>query len=211
LTEPPFCERPDAELRALSDERLIEYIRSAHVAERAAAQKRALGILVFGHWDRIRYRVLLKIPEADVEDVTGAVVTSAMTTVFRGESVGEFRALLNRIVSRRIADFHRSREGNPRIDPLPGGGEEAGSAEEPAVEPETGAVEVGMVTDDLLEELNAAHRRVVELHVIESRPAAEAARAVADMTEANVHQIASRFRRSLREALYEGDTEGMSP
>ena len=52
------------------------------------------------------------------------------------------------------------------------------------------------------------HQKVVDLVVFQGWSAAEAVRAVPGMTEANVHQIVSRFRRALRGELEGGgDTE----
>jgi DNA-directed RNA polymerase specialized sigma24 family protein len=55
--------------------------------------------------------------------------------------------------------------------------------------------------------LRPDHQHVVDLVVFEDQSAAEAARALDGMTEANVHQIVSRFRRALRSELEaHGDT-----
>jgi DNA-directed RNA polymerase specialized sigma24 family protein len=56
--------------------------------------------------------------------------------------------------------------------------------------------------------LQPHHRAVIDLVVFEGRSAAEAASAVDAMTEANVHQIVSRFRRALRGELQVGGDTG---
>ena len=51
------------------------------------------------------------------------------------------------------------------------------------------------------------HRRVIDLYVLGPHSAAEAAELVGGgMTEANVHQIASRFQRRFKELLDGGNT-----
>ncbi len=122
---------------------------------------------------------------------------------FRWGSVGEFRAWLHTIVDRQIADFWKARERTPKEEPLPDEHDESpwGVGVSPD---ETGAVDMQAVIDDALAELSPVHRQVVELHVFEERPARQAAEAVGDgMTEDNVHQIASRFRKRLRALLEE--------
>jgi len=59
--------------------------------------------------------------------------------------------------------------------------------------------------DAALAELSDDHRRVVEAYVLRGGPARDAADEVGGMSEANVHQIGSRFRRRLRELLEGGD------
>lgn len=206
MSPEPFRERSDGQLQALSDEQLIAYIRAAHRAGRPAAGKRGLAILVFGHWDRIRFRVARKVEPKHVEDVTSAVIESALGATFHGESVGEVHSFMNRITARRIADHTRGKRvtwqlPDPDDDEAPFG---PGLSEDA----EVGAVEARMVVEQVLDELGEDHRRVVELYCIQGHTAAEVAGLVDGMTEANVHQIASRFRARLREALDDGDTSG---
>ena len=48
------------------------------------------------------------------------VMLAAIKSAFDGTSIGEFVVWLNRIVARRgIADFHRDREDDPKVGPLP--------------------------------------------------------------------------------------------
>ena len=58
-----------------------------------------------------------------------------------------------------------------------------------------------------LGELPEAHLEVVQLYVLGPHSATETATVAGDdMTEANVHQISSRFQKRVRELLDEGDT-----
>ena len=56
---------------------------------------------------------------------------------------------------------------------------------------------------------NDDHRRVIDLYVLGPLSATDAATTVGDgMSEANVHQIGSRFQKRFRELFDEGDTAG---
>lgn len=161
--------------------------------------------MVFGHWDRVRFRVARKVPPKEVEDVTAAVIESALGASFQGGTIGELHAFMNRITARRIADHFKGK----RIDPMAlpdSDDDEAPFGRDPAEEAEAGAVEARMVVEHALGELSSEHRRVVELYCLQGYSAAEVCGRVQDMTEANVHQIASRFRKRLREDLDDGDT-----
>ena len=212
MANPNFRERPDRELERLSDEELIEYIVGARDAGRLDACNRAGAILVHGYWDIAVARCRLKVPPADAEDVAGQAVVSAITTfAFAGGSIGEFRGWLHTIVDRRIADYHRARERKSPPEALPetGGDEDAVWGVEPWEEGEAGAIDVQSVVDQAFAELSETHQRVVELYGFEDLSAVDAAAQIPDMTEANVHQIYTRFRARLRELLAEageGDT-----
>ena len=93
------------------------------------------------------------------------------------------------ITQRRIADFHRRRAATTvPIDDLT------------VIAPADDEVELNDLIERLLARLNAEHRRVVELVVLQGRGAAE----IDGVSVANVHQITSRFRRALREELDTG-------
>ena len=204
-----FRERPEHELARLSDEELIEYIVTAREAGRLDACRTAGAILVHGYWEIVLARVRLKVPALDAEDVAGQAVVSAIASfAFRGASVGEFRGWLHTIVDRRIADYHRAREKRPAVGPLPEPGDDEGGVwgPEPWIVDETGAVDVKSAIDQAFAELNETHQRVVELYGFQDLSAADTAAQIPDMTEANVHQIYTRFRARLRELLGEGDT-----
>jgi DNA-directed RNA polymerase specialized sigma24 family protein len=168
--------------------------------------------------------VALKIPRQDVEEVASQVLESAIAGAirapFEGAEVGQFRAWLHRICVFRIADYHRSREGKPGVDPLPGsGGEDEGPhGPEPSVPDATGELFAGAVVETALEELNPTHRRAVEIAGssglgFEGVPAREAAEMINDqlqlsgndsLTDVNVHKVLSRFRARCRQLYEEG-------
>lgn len=204
-----FRPRNDDELSRLDDEALLEYIAAARAQGTPEHTQRALAIIVFRYHGDIVRRVKIKVPPADVEDVAQEAVVSAIRSRLDGKSVGEFRTWLNRIVSRRIADYHRK----PAVETtqLP---EEHADDDEiwgqlAGVGGETGAVEVRELIEIALAELSDQHRRVVELFVFEDLTAKDTAEQVNDelpdeeteMKVDNVSQIAKRFRERLRELL----------
>jgi DNA-directed RNA polymerase specialized sigma24 family protein len=206
-----FRSLSEPELDALDSDELIAHIRAAHEAGRAAEGERALGVLVFRHYDDVRRRVSIKVPPADVEDVAMEAVASAIASAFDGSSVGEFVNWLNRILGRRIADYHRRTERSPDEVALPDEHQEAeGIWGELAVAPdETGGIEIEELVERAMPE-NEVHRRVIDLYVFEDLGAEATAERVngelagganPGMTPTNVHKIASRFREALRELL----------
>jgi DNA-directed RNA polymerase specialized sigma24 family protein len=68
-------------------------------------------------------------------------------------------------------------------------------------------VDVERAVDQVIDGLNDTHRQAVQLYVFEDLPADEVGRRLA-LSEANVHQVASRFRSAVRELLDDGDTRG---
>lgn len=189
----------DAALQRLDDDALIGYMRDARMSGHPSAGQ-ALAILVFGHWQNVERRMRMKIPAAHVEDMTGDVIADAIASAFEGKSVGEFVSWLGTITQRAIADFYRRGPGRMKAaDELPA---------EPATPSEAGAVAVRDAIEHVMATLRPDHRRVVDLVVFEDRSAAEVAQAVDGMTEANVHQIVSRFRAALRGELQAGGDTG---
>lgn len=202
-----FRELREHELQLLSDDQLIDYVRAARDAGRYGALKLGLAILVFGYMDTVIQRVRLKVPDEDVEDVAAIAVESAAASAFDGRSIGEFRSWLHTITDRRIADYHKRKEGKPKADPLPTEhlGDEEQWGDEPAEEfPD--AVDAKRALHTTYDELSDEHRQVVDLYVLGPCTAAETAERIADMTEANVHQIASRFQKRFKQLLGDGDT-----
>ena len=127
----------------------------------------------------------------------------------RGNSVGEFRSWLHTILSRRIADYWQKRERTIPTQKL--ASEHQGSdevwGEEPSVGFEGDALHAQECVRQALGELPEAHLEVVQLYVLGPHSATETATVAGDeMTEANVHQISSRFQKRVRELLDEGDT-----
>jgi RNA polymerase sigma factor (sigma-70 family) len=200
-----FQELPEHHLASLSDDRLIDYMRLARDAGRHDAMKPAISVLVYGYWDTLVNRARLKLPEADAEDVAGEAVASAIASAFDGKSIGEFRSWLHTILSRRIADYLESRKRKPRTTQLPSEHEreEEVWGSEPAVEFEGDALFARDCLGRAYEEIDdPRHRRVVDLYLLGPHTAAETAELVGDgMTEANVHQISSRFQKRFQEQL----------
>jgi RNA polymerase sigma factor (sigma-70 family) len=208
-----FRELPEHHLSGLSDEQLIDYLRAARSAGRHEAMKPAVAVLVYGYYDTLRNRARLKLPDHDVEDVVAETMASAIASAFAGGSVGEFRSWLHTILSRRIADYHDARTRSPKTTSLPGEHErdEGVWGPEPSEDFEGDAQHARECIRQAYAELeNDRHRTVVDLYVFGPHSAAETATRVDDaMTEANVHQISSRFQKRVRELLGEGsDTSG---
>lgn len=207
MSPTPFRELRGHELTQLSDDRLIAYIVAARAAGETDAMTTAVRILTHGYYALVRMRVALKVPKEQVEDVTNDAIASAMTAVFDGQSVGEFRSWLHTITQRRVADFHRSREGRPDTVPLPGAGDDEPYGDELAVEFEGVAIDAQRAIDTAMGEMSDVHAEVIDLNVFEDLPAGEVA-ARLGLSDQNVHQIKSRFKKRVRELLDEGDTSG---
>lgn len=205
----------DLQLDQLDDDALIAYIRRARDAGRPDAARLALRILVFGHMENVERRVRMKVPGHAVDLVAGKAFESAFIAAFDGTSEGEFHKWLNTIVDRRIADYHRRKR--PKEQPLNPTEEEGNERNQPTVEPDTGAVEAQSAVDQAMAELNPVHQRVVDLYIFSddepgAKQVAERVQSELDatMSEANVHQIARRFRVRLRELLSGSDTPGQN-
>ena len=80
------------------------------------------------------------------------------------------------------------------------------------LEPDADEMELRLAIGELMEDLSESHQVVVVLYCYMQWPAADAAKETnqripdADMTENNVQQIGSRFRKALRKLLGGGDT-----
>jgi RNA polymerase sigma factor (sigma-70 family) len=206
-----FEELPQRRLEGLSDEELVDYLRRAREAGRHDAMKTAVAVLVYGYWDNLVNRARLKLSsDADAEDVAAEAVASAIVSAFDGKSVGEFRSWLHTILSRRIADWYEAKERKLDKTPLPSEhqGDEQVWGREPWADFEGDALFARDCIHQALEEIeDTRHRRVIDLYVLGPNSAADTADLVGDgMTEANVHQISSRFQRRVRELLAGGDT-----
>jgi DNA-directed RNA polymerase specialized sigma24 family protein len=208
-----FRELPEHALSGLDDDALIDYLRAARDAGRHGAMKLAVAVLVFGYHDTLMNRARLKLPEADVADVVSETLASAIASAFDGSSVGEFKSWLHTILSRRIADYHDARTRTPKTAALPGEhlGDEGVWGEEPSDPFEGDALHArGCLQQAYCELERDSHRAVIDLYVLGPNGAADTAALIGKgMTEANVHQIASRFQRRFKELLDEdGDTGG---
>ncbi len=200
-----FRELPDHELSRLDDDALVAYGRAAREAGQPRAARAALAILIWGLEDLVRHRVALRTPAHAVDEITRDVLVRAVGAAFDGRSVGEFRSWLNTIIQRTVADHYRTQERRVQ--------ETARSEEHDddevwgaasRVADETGAVELRMVVDEVIATLPDAHGEVIDLYVFDGFTASEVCERIPSMSEANVHQIASRFRTAVRERLEAG-------
>ena len=108
-----FKKLADHELDNLTDEELIAYIRGAYASGDEVAGRRGLSMLVYGYAQIVEGRVALRVPRQDVAEVADGVLVRAIASMFDGSSVGQFRAWLNTITDRAVADFYRARERRP--------------------------------------------------------------------------------------------------
>ena len=182
---PPFRPRAQHELERLDDDALIAYMREAGSAGHESAGL-ALGMLAYGYRSRVRARVSMKIPAQDVDDVTDEILAKALFSTFDGSYGGQFGAWMNTITQRAIADYHRRGPGRVKAEPL----------DERDAAPEDDEVETGDALERTLAALNPGHRSVIELWL-----RGYAAQEIDGVSDANVHQIVSRFRRALRGQL----------
>ena len=204
-----FREFSDGELGGLSDEELLAYMVDARAAGKDVAASRALMFLVYGYLDTLVMRARLKLPPDDAEDVAAEALASAIRSKFDGTSKGEFRSWVHQILSRRIADHYRRTENDPDMAPLASehGDDEDVRGVDPGRPFEGTALDVRKAIKEAYEELEKdEHRQVVDEVIFKDRPPREVAEEIPGMTEANVHQITSRFRRRIREILERGDT-----
>lgn len=212
-----FKRQLPGELDNLDDEALIAYAVGARDADELEAMKDVLAVFANRRLPDLIRRAKIKIPEADAEDVAMQAMAGAVLARFEGTSVGEFVNLANRVLARRIADYHAKAERSPDTTELPEehrDGEGEGRRREAAIsQSETGAVQVQSVIDQVLDKRSAQHRRTVELYVIEDRGGKATANQVNEefpdsnpkMSVDNVQQIASRFRDDLRDMLGDDD------
>jgi RNA polymerase sigma factor (sigma-70 family) len=204
-----FRPLPDDELHRLSDGDLIAYIRESRDHGDLIGARRGLMFLVYGYERDVKRRLSIKVPGRAIEDLAHDALVRAIAAAFDGSSVGEFRSWLHTIVDRTAADYYRRAQRRPKEEPLPSehAGEDDVWGDEPAVASESGAVELRIVVDEVLESFNDKHRLVIELHVFGGLQAGEVCDRIDGMSEDNVAQIASRFRRRLRDQL-ESETGG---
>ena len=201
-----FRELPEHLLDELGDERLLDYLRRARAAGRHDAMRTALAVLVFGYRDALVNRARLKLPsEADAQDVADEALASALVSAFDGRSAGELRKWLHVILSRRIADHWEARKRQVKTTALPSehDGEEDSWGREPGTPFEGEALFAREALARAHEEVaDARHRRVIDLYVFGPHSARETAGLVGGgMSEANVHQISSRYQKRVKELL----------
>lgn len=202
-----FRPQPDHELDRLSDEKLIAYVREASSAGDPVAARRALAILVYGHAANVERRMALRMPRWAAQDAAHDALVRAVMAAFDGTSEGEFHNWLNTIIDRTAADWFRRRDRRPKESLLPSehAGDDEVWGEEPASASEAGAVELQLIVEEIVAGLSPQHRRVIELHVLDGHSAVETCERMDGMSPDNVAQIASRFRKRLRDTLEEAN------
>jgi RNA polymerase sigma factor (sigma-70 family) len=203
-----FRPLPEYELARLNDDQLVAYIAAARDAGDGDSANLGLGILAYRRYPDVVRRVQAKVPGADVEDVAMEALSSAVKSAFDGTSVGEFVKWLQRITSRRIADYHRAKR-DPTV-PLAEERDDDDSWGEDLIDDDfSDEVDTRGVIEQALGELGQVHAAVVE-HYVAGLSAKETADQVnismqdeltQPMTDTNVHQIAKRFRVRLKELL----------
>ena len=207
-----FKRLSESELNRLGDEALVDYAAGAREAGDEEAAKTGAGVLAFGFWDRVHRRVALRVPRRDVDDVAMEVMQSAVRSTFSGKVIGQFGSWINTITARRIADYHRDREGDQAsLLAEEHEGEDEVWGDGRGTEPETVSVEYRDAADRVLAARNALHQRVIRLYgpgllgyldFSASQVCAEIAGNPGEtMTEMNVHQIWRRFKKELADEL----------
>ena len=214
-----FRRLEEGELAGLDDGELVAYALEARGAGEGDQALLALQIFAFGMEDRLRAFVRSRLDshgDTVIEELTERALEQAIGSIdrLRGRTAAEARAFVFTIARRRIADYHRSARGQAgvatgeqTVEEHAGGGED-GSTDE------ADAVEARILIDEALAELRPDHRAVVERCVLMGLSARETAGEVASrfegqsddsMSEQNVHQICSRFRKDLRLRLEAGE------
>jgi RNA polymerase sigma factor (sigma-70 family) len=196
---------------------LIAYAIEAREAGDWAEARDLLRIFVLGMQDAVRAFVRRRLPlhgESIADEVAERAIEDAILSIegLRGQTVGEARSFVFTIARLRIVDFHRSRR--PELTPLlasdDGERDGAGGAAGHPVEGEADAVLTSLLFEQAMEALRGDHRDAVAMFVILGYTAQETADRLAAraeqpaecrISEQNVHQIGSRFRRDLRRQL----------
>jgi len=211
-----FREIPHHKLDAMSDEQLLAYIVRAQDAVHARAIEDALWRLIDRYRDRVFAKVANKLPSrARAEEIAADATEAAVRAVLGGKEIDNFKAWIFRVAANKIADFWRSPEGQQlKIDRAAAGrdDDDAGRDDENGVsEDEFDAFELEDLVESVMAELSESHRRVVELFVFDDLSARDVSAETGE-SEANVYQIAKRFRTRLRRRLEfpDGDTGGAS-
>jgi DNA-directed RNA polymerase specialized sigma24 family protein len=207
-------EHGEAGLTRLGDDQLIAYVLAAREAGKWEVARDALRIFVLGMEGAVRAFVRNRLAshgETVADEVAERALEDAIRSIegLRGQTAGEARAFVFKIARLRIVDFHRSRR--PESTPLAALGEGDGPAAlAPPVEGEADAVLTSLLLEQAMEGLHRDHRDVVAMFVLFGYTARETADHLSARTdqsvecrlsEQNVHQIGSRFRRDFRRRL----------
>src|SRR3954470_10473469 len=186
----PFRPLLHEQLDTLTDEDLIEYVRSARDAGAPTEARAAIQILVYGHQRDIERKVRLKMKEHAVDEVADRALVRAVKSSFDGESVGQFKSWLWTIVSREIADWYELQKRRPEETVLPeeheGNEEIWGVAGTVETDLDAG-LDTGRCIERAMDGMNDHHKRIVELYWFEDASARATAEQTGE-TEDNVYQ-----------------------
>lgn len=210
-----FRRLDDLELARLGDDELVEHALAAREAGEDEAAATALRVFAFGMQDALLGFVRTRLAshgDTVVEEVAERALEDTIRSIntLRGRTPQEARAFAFKIARMRIADYHRSgRVRAVSLEELQSEDFGAG-ASEPSVADAADAVDTTIVIQEALGGLRPDHRAVVERFVLSGYSARETAEFVRSrfdgrsddsMSEQNVHQIGSRFRKDLRRRL----------
>ncbi len=208
----------DAQLDRLDDEELIGHALAARDAGQIAQMELALKIFVWKQEAIVRGFVagrLDKQGDVVIDQVAGLAFVDSVAAIigFRGGTPPEARGLVIRIARRRIADFHR--KGRVDTVALEWEGEDGElKSLVPGRLAEQGALDAWSLIEQALAERNELHRRVIELFFFDDLPGKQIVEQINrhekpegddPLTEDNVNQIASRFRKRVGELLEEAE------
>ncbi len=217
-----FRELSDAQLAKLSDEELIAYIVRARAAGRAEAAVVGVQVLAYRHERRVIgfiYNQLGSKGADVVDEVAARTIADAIRSAasFEGGTIKEFRAWIFRIARRRRVDYLRKN----RVEEVPLAweyGEEGEEREIDAGDPYRGLRRDERSEAGLQPGLGRAQGSPTSwsilLGVFHELPHKQIAEQVNrqfgetlddPMTENNVSQILSRFRKRLDDLLEEAD------
>jgi RNA polymerase sigma factor (sigma-70 family) len=209
----PFRPIPPDQLNDLSDEELIAYASQARAAGDPQERTVAIQILVYGYRRDIVRRVRLRMKTYAVDEVADAALVRAVKSTFDGQSVGQFRSWLWTIVDREVADWYRTAERRPVETPLPNEheGEEGFWGEQPSAEEDWIArLFAAECVDETLDGLKEEHRAIVESYLLDDADARRTAEETGE-SEANVYQVAKRFKEALRKCVEAGGNTSPDP
>jgi DNA-directed RNA polymerase specialized sigma24 family protein len=195
-----FSPRGEHALQRLDSDAILRHLRRARAAGDLDQVRLSCRILSTKQEPLIRAQVGRKVPPGRVDDVVQVVYVRCMALEFRGHSMGEFVNLVRKVVAGAVADFtaHNKRQKEAETG-LPEDTDEGPLRELP------GAAGISCERMDLADAYRASarrlsppHRTVVELAFMRGWSGKEIAERIPAMTEANVHQIVSRFKAALR-------------
>jgi DNA-directed RNA polymerase specialized sigma24 family protein len=214
----PFRRLNDAQLDRLGHEELIGHALAARDAGDIPQIELALQMFVYKQEAMVRGFVagrLDKHGDAVIDQVAGLAFIDAVAAIaaFRGGTPPEARGMVMRIARRRIADFHR--KGRVDTVALEWEGEDG---EQKSLVPGRpggqGALEAWSLIEQALAERNELHRRVIELFFFDDLSGEQIVKRINrhekpegddPLTEDNVNQIASRFRKRVKKLLEEAE------